>query len=68
MQLPDGARFPRSVLCRGRQHHVSRQVDWYRAGGRWWLGELNRDVWGLECGHVLTEVCRRDEGGHRDGL
>ncbi|WP_295822388.1 hypothetical protein [uncultured Deinococcus sp.] len=45
----------------GCTYRLSQELDHFRAGGRWWLGEPSRDVWVLACGPVTLEVARYDQ-------
>lgn len=53
---------PRVIRCDGQAYVLSQEIERYRAGGRWWLGEPNRDVWVLACGPVTLEIARFDSG------
>ena len=51
---------PRVIRFEGRGYVLTQELERYRAGGRWWLGEPSRDVWVLVCGAVTLEVARYD--------
>lgn len=51
---------PRVIEYEGRTYRLSQEIDRFRAGGRWWLGEPSREVWVLACGAVTLEVARYD--------
>lgn len=58
---PDGR--VKAFTWRGKTHRVTRELDRFRAGGRWWLGEPVRSVHVLECGPLLAELCEWAPGG-----
>lgn len=53
---------PQQLQLRDRWRRVTRLLDCWRYGGRWWLGEAPRDHYLLELDHgQVVEVCREDE-------
>jgi len=46
---------------------VTRVLDRWRAGGRWWQGEAPRDYFLLElAGGMVVEVYKEDKGAEAD--
>ncbi|GGL15451.1 hypothetical protein [Deinococcus radiotolerans] len=60
---------PKVIRWNDRTYHLTQELDRYRAGGRWWLGEPSRTCWVLQCGSVVLEVHHFDEtpGAHPQG-
>ena len=51
---------PRVIEMDGRTYRLTQEIERFRAGGRWWLGEPSRDIWVLVCGPVMLEIARYD--------
>ena len=62
---PDGR--VKAFTWRGKTYRVTRELDRFRAGGRWWLGEPVRSVHVLEFGPLLAELREGLPGGGIQG-
>lgn len=60
MSSTDGP--PRTITWRGRAHTVTRVLETWRVGGRWWRGEAPSDHYRLEVEGGATLRVRRREG------
>ncbi len=68
-EVPHPVRHPEGHPLGSRTYHLTQVLDQYSAGGRWWLGEPNRECWVIQCGPVTMEVHKFDdrEGAHPQG-
>ncbi|MFC4427255.1 DUF6504 family protein [Deinococcus navajonensis] len=53
---------PTRLVWRGQAYPVAQVLDWWRFGGRWWLGERPRNCYLVQAGGLTAEL------QHEDGL
>lgn len=54
--VQEADRLPRSFAWNGRAYRVGRILDRWQYGGRWWLGEAERDCFLVEAGRLTAEL------------
>ncbi len=61
--------LPTAVTLHGREHRVTRLLDAWRVGGRWWRGEAPSDHYRLELeGGVIVRARRQGGAWSIDGV
>ncbi|GGK33337.1 hypothetical protein GCM10008955_29200 [Deinococcus malanensis] len=51
---------PTGLSWNGQAYPVQAVLDWWRSGGRWWLGEAPRDCYLVQAGNLTAELHRED--------
>lgn len=59
----DAAGRPLRFCYAGRWHPVVQQLDAWRFGGRWWLGEAPRDCFLVQTERLVAELHHEDLRG-----
>ncbi|MFC4637867.1 DUF6504 family protein [Deinococcus hohokamensis] len=58
VDLQDGR--PTRLIWSGRAYGITQVLDWWRFGGRWWLGERPRDCYLVQAGGLTAELQHED--------
>ncbi|ACO47649.1 DUF6504 domain-containing protein [Deinococcus deserti] len=51
---------PARLIWNGQTYPVQAVLDWWRAGGRWWLGEAPRNCYFVQAGSLTAELHHED--------